>query len=526
MSRASSAAVLIVIVVIAALLPPEVRVQHLPRWKGRFRRRVLVCDPLGRRRGRPGRRAVVHSRGGPCPGAFRDVWPDLEDNPRFVGTARGETYLPGQGVPSDAKGTEPISKIPQVNHTYAYTEETGIMNEKQLSIGESTCSGGFVANAKGSGGEALFCVNELSRIAMERCATARCAIRTMGDLATEHGFYGASGSFEGGSETLLIADTSEGWVMHFVPYPETNSAVWVAKRVPDDEVTVVMNCYHPKRQPEDPENYMYSDNIIDVAVKHGFWDPSGRTACSTLRRTATVNTHTSTTPAVEPGAFRLINPGIELDPNYGDLRIDDPYPWSMKPAKPVSASDLFAWHRDWYQDTPFDMSKGVAAGPWGSPDRFNGGDAEVSIPGSFERSIALHRTTYTHVLQTRGWLPDAIGGITWYGPHAAHGTCFVPVPAGIKKLPAALTIGNATLVDRDSQWWAHRYVHNLAQMKYVRRGRHPCGPGDVGERGCRARRRRGREVQRRRGVAGGGGCRAWDVRGSRGQSESRVVAPG
>mmetsp|Transcript_7574 Transcript_7574/g.33414 ORF Transcript_7574/g.33414 Transcript_7574/m.33414 type:complete len:231 (+) Transcript_7574:3288-3980(+) len=43
------------------------RVQHLPRWKGRFRRRVLVCDPLGRRRGRPGRQAVVHSRGGPCP---------------------------------------------------------------------------------------------------------------------------------------------------------------------------------------------------------------------------------------------------------------------------------------------------------------------------------------------------------------------------------------------------------------------------------------------------------------------------
>ena len=41
--------------------------------------------------------------------------------------------------------------------------------------------------------------------------------------------------------------------------------------------------------------------------------------------------------------------------------------------------------------------------------------------GAFERSIALHRTTYTHVLQTRGWLPDAVGGITWFGPHAAHG---------------------------------------------------------------------------------------------------------
>ena len=24
------------------------------------------------------------------------------------------------------------------------------------------------------------------------------------------------------------------------------------------------------------KNYMYSDNIIDVAVKHGLWDPSGK----------------------------------------------------------------------------------------------------------------------------------------------------------------------------------------------------------------------------------------------------------
>ena len=187
---------------------------------------------------------------------------------------------------------------------------------------------------------------------------------------------------------------------------------------------------------------MYSENIIDVAVKHGLWDPSGKDGVFDFTKAYSDGeyAHKYYSGRRAWGAFRLINPGIELDPNYGDLRIDDPYPWSMKPAKPVSASDLFAWHRDWYQDTPFDMSKGVAAGPWGSPDRFNGGDAEVSIPGSFERSIALHRTTYTHVLQTRGWLPDAIGGITWYGPHAAHGTCFVPVPAGIKKLPAALTL--------------------------------------------------------------------------------------
>ena len=109
------------------------------------------------------------------PGAKRPVWPDLEDNPRFVGDARGATYAPGASVPADAPCTEPIGFIDQVDRTFGYHEGNyGIINEKQLAIGESTCSGRFVAKAAGSGGEALFCVNELSRVAaILRQATPR-----------------------------------------------------------------------------------------------------------------------------------------------------------------------------------------------------------------------------------------------------------------------------------------------------------------------------------------------------------------
>ena len=212
------------------------------------------------------------------PGARRPVWPDLEDNPRFVGMERGTTYEPGRSVPPDAKPTKPIGFIPQINHTFGYHEGNyGVLNEKQLGIGESTCSGRFVASSIGNGGDALFCVNELSRIAMERCATARCAVLLMGSLAFQFGFYGASGSFEGGSETLLIGDTTEGWVMHFVPYPETNAAVWVAKRVPHDHVTVVMNMFTIREVDlEDTDNFLASPNLLDVAVKHGLWDPQAK----------------------------------------------------------------------------------------------------------------------------------------------------------------------------------------------------------------------------------------------------------
>lgn len=62
----------------------------------------------------------------------------------------------------------------------------------QVAIGESTCSGRFWAKPKGvDGGQALLEVGELSAIALERCATARCAIQTMGDLASQYGYYGA-----------------------------------------------------------------------------------------------------------------------------------------------------------------------------------------------------------------------------------------------------------------------------------------------------------------------------------------------
>ena len=293
----------------------------------------------------------------------------------------------------------------------------------------------------------------------------------MGDLAERHGFYGASGGVEGGSETLLVADTTEGWVMHFVPYPANNSAVWAARRVPDDEVTVVMNMFTIREvDGGDPDNFMHSANMLPVAIEHRLWNPIGSDGHFDFTKAFSDGeyAHKYYSGRRVWGAFRLINPSLKLSPEYGDLRLDAPYPFSVKPARPVAARDLFAWHRDWYQGTPFDVTRAgdVAGGPWSTPDRYGGGDAEASLPGAVERTIALYRTTYTHVLQTRAWLPDRVGGVTWFGPHAAHGTCFVPVFAGCEAAPSALNVGNASTIDRGSAWWAHRFAHNLAQLKF------------------------------------------------------------
>jgi dipeptidase len=80
----------------------------------------------------------------------------------------------------------------QVEHTYGYTMGTfPLQNDKQLTMGESTCETTFWSTPSTfPEGRAHFNIRSLMEVAMERCATARCAIRIMGELAVKYGFYG------------------------------------------------------------------------------------------------------------------------------------------------------------------------------------------------------------------------------------------------------------------------------------------------------------------------------------------------
>ena len=150
----------------------------------------------------------------------RPVFYSPENYPRYVGYDRGvPEYYPNSSS-SAMSIFSPIGHIPQVSHTFAYLEETyGAVNEHQLGIGESTCSGVFGASPLGSpNGTALFSIDELTHIAMERTKTAREAIALMGSLAERYGFYGA-GQFEGTAESLAVSDVHEAWIFHILPDP-------------------------------------------------------------------------------------------------------------------------------------------------------------------------------------------------------------------------------------------------------------------------------------------------------------------
>ena len=104
-------------------------------------------------------------------------------------------------------------------------------------------------------------------------------------------------------------------------------------------------------------------------------------------------------------------------------------------------------------------------------DRFTAGAGEAKVhaqtgKGSWERPIGLFRTTYTSVMQARSWLPDKAGGIMWLGPHSALGTVFLPFPIGVTSLPESITRGQPLKLEKSSAYWAFRYVHNVARMRY------------------------------------------------------------
>lgn len=320
-------------------------------------------------------------------GSMRPIFASPENYPRYVGIEKhAPEYFPSncQAGEEACKVFEPIGFIPQVNHTYAYKEATyGVMNEKQVAIGESTCSGVFAALGKHQGGHALLSVDQLSYIAMERASSAREAVQIMGDLAVTYGFYGASFSFEGGSESLMVIDKNEGFVFHILADPTGKSAIWVAARVPDDSIAVVANMFSVREVDlSDTFNFLGRQDMWEIAEAEGLWTP-GQPMDFTATFSDGEYSHKYYSGRRMWGVYRLLAPSQHLPAEYTNLKTHSPYPFAVPVDAPITVQDLMRVHRDWYNGTRFSTSEGLQGGAFGSPDRYNGGSGEKEVPGNW-----------------------------------------------------------------------------------------------------------------------------------------------
>ena len=407
------------------------------------------------------------------PGAKRAVLPEFYDWPRLVAKDRGP-YYDTPGWPE----TTPLGHIPEVPETYAYFDGNyGIMNEKNLMMGECTNGARYQPKAvtaeeaeKAGKHIRLFYSSELSRIALERCTGAREAIELMGALIDEYGYYS-------GGETLLVADMDEAWVFEMCALPsETHHSAWIAQRVPDGEVFVAANTFRIRDVTGNDPDQIHSNHLLDDLKAVGYWDPEKDPVCDWL-------------PAISEGeynhpyyslrriwrVFDRVNPDLALSP-WVEGTYTRAYPFSIRPNRKLTREEIFDLYRDHYEGTDFDLTKGVAAGPYGDPHRFVGPyDGAQNAPGgggraagAWERAISVFYQGYSYVLERHPDAPAGTEGIMWFAPDVSYTSVFAPFFAACSDLPVAYQSGNTREYDDNAAWWIFDLLGNWARLNWVR----------------------------------------------------------
>lgn len=419
------------------------------------------------------------------PGTMRPVYSGYNPYPRIVSEDRGPNYRPVHGQILSV----PTGYVKQIPHTFGYWDtDYGVINEKGLAFAESTCGSRTAGWSLQDGGFGLWGIDELTRMALERCATARCAIALMGSIAEEGGFFSAdSGStsnpgYDDTAECLGIADHSgEVWIFDILTGLGGKGAIWAAQRVPDENVSVVANHMSIRGVDlSDHDNFMASTNIVKLAKQEGWLvpDPAGKgdfdfVATFGQREDPTNAAALSSQEILYSGRrvwrfYDLVAPSLMLDPYTGYL-VDHPtYPFSARPDNTINLQDVFSVLRDYFQGTEFDMSKGLAAGPWGSPARFSIGDetrAHFGGKGNFERAIAIWRCTLSFVVVIR---PDKPVELThfWYGHGTTYSTAYSPIYASQMSLPVSYTHVKQSVYDPNAAWWVFQFLNNWAYLNF------------------------------------------------------------
>ena len=351
----------------------------------------------------------------------------------------------------------PAGEIPQVAVTFKFLNAAyPIMNEHQLAIGETTTGGKRELKSE----EGLIDAPELYRLILERATTAREAIRLADELTKEYGY-------NDWGECFTFADPEEVWFFEILgPGRGRIGAVWAAVRLPDDHVAVSANA-HRIRQIDlgDPDRYLASENVFSLAQEMGWWSPDSgepfefcyayadRTSLYSRRR--------------EWRALSLLAPSLGLDANAENS------PLSVKPEKKVTVQDLLAIFRDYYADTPYDMTRRLTAvnrqgetvkSPVANP--FMNADLRELLGVERERTIASPTATYVQITQSRSWLPDPIGGIVWLGYDNPATTPHIPFYIGITQMPESYMVDGRRAYREDSAWWAFRRATKLTHFRY------------------------------------------------------------
>jgi dipeptidase len=364
---------------------------------------------------------------------------------------------------------EETGEIDTIPETFAFLNTVlPPMNNRQLAVGESTFGGKDVMRSD----KGIIDYYELNRLMVQRAKTAREAIRVADEITKQYGY-------NDGGECFTIADPNEVWHFEIVgPGKGKIGAVWAARRVPDGEISVNANASRIRKiDLKNPDYYMASDNVFSTAIEMGLWNPDSGEPFEFCYAYADRNSMGSRRR--EWRVLDLAAPGLKLDP-YAEN-----YPFSVKPEKKISVKWMMETFRDTFEGTEFDMTKywiveerdkdGKPTGklqksPYANPFMDYDMMPLMKVNGGWdwrgERCIARYYCTYVTVTQSRSWLPDAIGGLVWFGWDNPAMTAYAPLYCSITDVPASYKISGREKYRMDCSWWAFNRVADLAAQKW------------------------------------------------------------
>jgi len=178
--------------------------------------------------------------------------------------------------------------------------------------------------------------------------------------------------------------------------------------------------------------------------------------------------------------------GVSL--NIGNEEMEE-LPFSVKPVKKLSVSDVMALFRETYEGTPWDMTKNLMVSVTRrdesgnpvtdtvkSPIAFNWMSADMRNlvnelrPGTIERqrTIAITGCSYSHVIQCRDWLPEEVGAVAWFSFDNPGQSPRIPIFSGTMALPQSFSICGQHRYREDAAIWAFREANRLSTVNWER----------------------------------------------------------
>lgn len=347
-----------------------------------------------------------------------------------------------------------LGDIPEATETY---NVVGNSNEHGLLIGESTF-GGIQRLAHHQTG-AKIDYGSLIWLTLQRAKTVQQAIRTMVHLMDTYGYASAGESFS-------LADASgQVWIMEVIgrgneilhnpndsTSPRKLGAVWVAQRIPDGMVSAHANQARITTFPrDDPDNCLYADDVVDVAVHYGLYDAQA----DPLKFSFSDVYDPLDFIGARQGEARVwsVFSQIAQDPHFAQQYqeyalgndLSHRMPLYLAPKHKLTKENVMQFMTSHYEGTVMDASQDVGSGLFASPYRprplvwsleedteeeeetlqtNHGGrllrsteNKESSKPTRYhnERSIATAKTGWSFVAEIR--------------PHMPPGKCFLYLPS-------------------------------------------------------------------------------------------------